>query len=113
MVFEALKIDNTLEAAEKTAIDNLKIDDKNTADVFKTALKNEKIAWVDQSFLDIATAFSKYKVEFSVNKGTTTSETIAKCDDTAPQRLKNLIADKDSNDFVYLTYKVSVLLKVG
>ncbi|MEI8008554.1 MAG: hypothetical protein WCI00_03940 [bacterium] len=43
MVFEALKIDNTLEAAEKTAIDNLKIDDKNTAEVFKTALKNEKI----------------------------------------------------------------------
>lgn len=115
MVFEALKIDNTLEAAEKTAIDNLKIDGTNTAEIFKTALKNEKIAWVDQKFVDIATAFSTYNVEFSVTEGTTAvkSEPIAKCNETAPQRLKTLIADKDSNDLVYFMYKISVLLKVG
>jgi len=42
-LFEQLQIDNTLEQAEKDAIDKLVIDDTTTKDLLREALKNEKI----------------------------------------------------------------------
>ena len=58
MTFEAVNIDKTLEInTEKAAIDALKIDDKNTVDLLKNALKTEKIKGTDKTFLEMATAY--------------------------------------------------------
>ena len=57
--FEKLTINQELTKAEITAIDALKdvkIDD------LKSALKTEKLAGTDESFLDMTTAFSTFNV---------------------------------------------------
>lgn len=114
--FEKLTINNELTPQETSAIDTLK--DVKTEDL-KSALKTEKLAGTDQNFLDMAAAFSTYNVKYKEWKtssddfgNTTTSEGWLVCDENSPTRLKDMIADKDDNDFAYLLYKVSETLKV-
>lgn len=113
---EKITIDQELNDAEKTAIDALDIDD-NT---LMLALKEEKIAGPNKTLAEITTDFANYNVKYE--EGTTTTDdygnTIASegkfvCDDVAPSRLKNMIADKDQNDFAYFIYKISEFLTVG
>lgn len=113
---EKITIDQELNDAEKTAIDALDIDD-NT---LMLALKEEKIAGPNKTLAEITTDFTNYNVKYQEGATTTddygntiVSEGKFVCDDAAPSRLKNMIADKDQNDFAYFIYKISEFLTVG
>lgn len=65
----------------------------------------------------MAEAFTTYEVKYEEGTTTTddygntnTTEGKLTCKDTAPQRLKDMIADKDENDFAYFVYQISVFL---
>jgi len=116
MIFEAVKIDNKLEVAtEKAAIDALKIDDKNTVDVFKSALSTEQITLNDgtkDTFSNIAKVFTTYNVTWNETDKKLICDEKDKDGNTTPARLTTLITDTDENDLAYLIYKISSVLGV-
>lgn len=117
LLFKDITIDKNLTPEEQEIINALWSIDISD---LKKSLQEEKISWIDQTFFDAATAFSTYKVQYKEWEKTeddwgneVVTESWLVCDETAPQRLKDMLTDKDQNDFAYFIYKTSEFLSIG
>lgn len=117
LLFKDITIDKNLTPEEQEIINALESIDISD---LKKSLQEEKISWIDQTFFDAATAFTTYNVQYKEWEKSTddwgneiVTESWLVCDETAPQRLKDMFTDKDQNDFAYFIYKTSEFLSVG
>jgi len=92
-VFTGIEINKELPEAEIEAINSLKNVDANN---LKAALKNENIPWTNQTFIEMAEAFSTYGVDYQGEK--------LIYNESAPDRLKNMIDNDGDDDLAYLIY---------
>lgn len=110
--FEKLEINKELTAAEKLAIENLKDIDVKT---LKAALNTESIKGTDKTFLEMATAYINHVIYTPGGVNGATGETepgTFSFSAGADDRLKNFVSIDDNNDFAYLLYEISTVLKV-